>query len=51
MGVKGHVSVLLKPPCDALVNRMQDEYINFALNKLLCLLKFTFLTFHWGKNF
>lgn len=36
MGVRRHISVLLKPAYTATVNRMQDEYVNFALNLFLC---------------
>lgn len=35
MGVRRHISVLLKPACGAAVNRMEDEYVNFALNQFL----------------
>lgn len=37
--IRRHVSsVLLKPAQGATVNRMQDEYVNFALNIFLCAL-------------
>lgn len=35
MGVRRHISVLLKPAYGAAVNRMQDEYVHFALNQFL----------------
>lgn len=36
MGLRGFISVLLKPAYGAAVNSMQDEYVSFALNLFLC---------------